>query len=189
MFALDHVLHVPQVQSLYLWHSHPRWWQVGACCTSALVCMCSHWLLLINAGLCALDHVLHVPQVQSLSHAHPRWWQVGASAFICTGLRVSPLAAADQCGAVRAGPRAACASSTEPVSLAQPSAVVAGGRLLHNCSGLHVCSLAAGDHCEHDVLDHVLHGRPVQSLYHWHSRPRWWQVGALCRSSALHALH
>ena len=28
VFVLDHLLHVQQMQSLYLWHAHPRWWQV-----------------------------------------------------------------------------------------------------------------------------------------------------------------
>ena len=40
LFALDHVLHVPQVQSLYLWHSHPRWWQVGKF-SPDLACSCT----------------------------------------------------------------------------------------------------------------------------------------------------
>ena len=31
IFILDHVLHIPGMQALYLYHPQPQWWQV--CCS------------------------------------------------------------------------------------------------------------------------------------------------------------
>lgn len=32
IFALDHLLHMPGIQSLYLYHMRPHWWQFITCC-------------------------------------------------------------------------------------------------------------------------------------------------------------
>jgi hypothetical protein len=83
LFVLDHVVHVPFLNALYLNHAHPQWWQWlshAFChanwshlrCAAAPVCSrlsAAPWHILITLQRCNLCHLPHAPPLPPLSNA------------------------------------------------------------------------------------------------------------------------